>query len=186
MAKPVSKYDTHGTLVAGVIFASHNNFGANGIAPKSSFIAIRQPYNTTSQTILAFTLAKLAKADIINCSWNSPHLLEPVYDVLNHYTKDIAIVFSAGNNSKRLIKNKTEASMDSVITVGNSEQYSNYGEIVDIKTYSHTYTTKAGGGYVEFSGTSASAPIVTGLLALYLSSGLSLQEAIKNIKEIKN
>lgn len=166
---PVSKLDTHGTQVAGVIFAGHNDIGINGIAPKANFIAIRQSSNITSDTILAFTVAIKAGADIINCSWNSPMLLEPIYDILKEYSKKTAIVFAAGNDNKEIKPFSTEASIPEVITVGATQRYSNYGKMVDFIITSGVVTTKKAGDYGLFGGTSATAPIITGLLALELS-----------------
>jgi len=161
--------DTHGTQVAGIIFAQHNNIGIDGIAPLANLIAIRQTTNITSDTVLSFTVAQKAGADIINCSWNSPILLEPVYDVIKHLSKDIVIVFAAGNAHKELQPYSTEASIDEVITVGAKQKYSNYGNLVDFVVPSNIKTTKSDGSYTTFGGTSASAPVLSGLLALKMS-----------------
>ncbi len=161
--------DTHGTQVAGIIFARHNGFGIDGIAPKADLITIRQTTNITSDTIVAFTVAQKAKAHIINCSWNSPLLLEPVYDVIKYLSKNIAIVFAAGNNYKAIQPLSIEASIPEVITVGATQQYSNYGEMVDFIIPSGVMSTKPNGTYGAFGGTSATAPIISGLLALKMS-----------------
>ncbi len=168
-SNPKVSIDTHGTQVAGVIFSSHNGIGADGIAPKANFIAIRQATNVTSDTILAFTVAQKAGADIINCSWNSPILLQPVYDVIEAVAKKTAIVFAAGNNHKEIQPFSTEASIPEVITVGATQKYSNYGDMLDFIIPSGVVSTKANGTYGIFGGTSATAPIISGLLALKMS-----------------
>jgi subtilisin family serine protease len=178
-ASPRNKLDNHGTKVAGIIFAQKNSFGINGIAPKAKLIAIRQTKNLTSDTVLAFTVAAKAGAHIINCSWNSPILLEPVYDVIKHLAKDIAIVFAAGNQRQEIKPYSIEASIDEVITVGVTQSYSNYGTMVDFVIPIDTTTTSSDGGYEAFNGTSAAAPIISGLIALKLS-----QKKNKSIKEI--
>lgn len=183
--------DTHGTQVAGIIFAQHNGIGVDGIAPDASLIAIRQPENRTSDTVLSFTVAALAGADIINCSWNSPALMEPVYDVITHLAKTgregkgIAIVFAAGNDQKKLTPLSTEASIPDVITIGATQRYSNYGKNVDFILPSGFQTTKSGGGYGLFGGTSATAPVISGLLALELAENrnLPLDSLIQNLKK---
>jgi subtilisin family serine protease len=179
------KIDTHGTQVVGVIFAQHNNIGIDGIAPKASLIAIRQTTNITSDTVLSFTVASKAGANIINCSWNSPILLEPVYDVIKHLSKDTAMVISAGNNHKKITPFSTEASIDEVVTVGATAKYSNYGDIVDFKIQSGIKTTKANGSYGKFGGTSATAPIISGLLALKIAQNKNkpIKEIIKILKK---
>lgn len=173
-ASPKVKLDHHGTAVAGIIFASHNGLGIDGIAPNAKLIAIRQTTNKTSDTVLSFTVAQKAGADIINCSWNSPMLLEPIYDVIVDIAQNgregrgVAIVFAAGNNAKEIKPNSIEASIDEVITVGSYAKSSNFGKIVDFKLKSNIVSLK-GSGYGNFGGTSAVAPVVSGLLALYLA-----------------
>jgi len=161
--------DTHGTQVAGIIFAQHDGIGIDGIVPHANFIAVRQTTNITSDTVVAFTVAQKAKANIINCSWNSPILLEPVYDVIKYLSKDTAIVFAAGNSHKEIKPLSTEASIPEVITVGATQKYSNYGNILDFKIPSGIITTNSNGTYGSFGGTSATAPLITGLLALKMS-----------------
>lgn len=179
------KIDTHGTQVAGVIFAQHNNIGIDGIAPKASLIAIRQTTNITSDTILAFTVASKAGAHIINCSWNSPILLEPVYDVIKHLSRDTAVVFAAGNSAKEIKPYSTEASIPEILTIGATQKYSNYADILDFIIPSGVTTTKADGTYGKFGGTSATAPIISGLLALKLSQNKnkSIPEIIEILKK---
>lgn len=170
---PKSKLDIHGTQVAGIIFAQHNGIGIDGIAPKANLIALRQTTNITSDTILAFTIAKKAGADIINCSWNSPVLLEPVYDVIKSIAKDTIVVFAAGNKDRKITPYSIEAGIPEVVTVGATQKYSNYGKVVDFQIPSGVMTTKSNGGYGIFGGTSATAPIISGLLALKLSQNKS-------------
>ena len=184
-SKPKVKLDTHGTQVAGIIFAQHNNIGVDGIAPEANLIAIRQTTNITSDTVLSFTVADKAGANIINCSWNSPILLEPVYDIIKHLSKDIAIVISAGNSHKEITPLSTEASIEEVITVGATQSYSNYGEAVDFKIPSGIITTKQNGTYGVFGGTSATAPIISGLVALNISQNKDkpIKQIIKTLKK---
>jgi subtilisin family serine protease len=134
---------------------------------------------------VAFTVAKKAGADIINCSWNSPILLEPVYDVIKALSHDTAIVFAAGNSHKKILPYSTESSIKEVVTVGATQKYSNYGDIVDFKIPSGIITTKADGTYGQFGGTSATAPIISGILALELSKNKNrpIQEIIQTMKK---
>lgn len=190
-AVPIASIDTHGTKVAGVIFAAHNSTGLKGIAPEAQLIAIRQPDTWTSNTLLAFHLAMLADADVINCSWNSEYLLEPIADVVNDITtrgrngKGSAVVFSAGNEGESLANKNTEANIAAAITVGATDatgiklSSSNYGNEVDLAVFgSGVRSTAIHGKYHRFSGTSLSAAIVSGLSALLISANpaISLQE----------
>ncbi len=184
-ADPKVKIDHHGTEVAGIIFARHNGIGIDGIAPNAELIAIRQTTNITSDTIVAFSVADKAGADIINCSWNSPLLLEPVYDVITAVAKKRAIVFAAGNDAQELKPLCIEAAIPEVITVGATQQYSNYGALVDIILKSGVRTTTLHNTYAVFGGTSATAAVVSGLLALKMSQNrtASIEMNVDSLKK---
>jgi len=187
-ASPKLNIDNHGTQVTGIIFSQHNGIGIDGIAPKASLIAIRQANNVTSDTILAFTVASKAGAHIINCSWNSPVLLEPVFDVIKDLANNnIAIVFAAGNDAKEIQAYSIEASIAEVITVGAIQEFSNFGKILDFSLNgANIKTTRFDGTYGYFGGTSATAPIVSGLIALELSQHKNkpIDEIITIIKSL--
>ncbi|MBU0944606.1 MAG: S8 family serine peptidase [Proteobacteria bacterium] len=187
-ASPRAPVDTHGTQVSGIIFAQHNSIGVDGIAPKAGFIAIRHTDTWTSKTLLSFYLAKLAGADIVNCSWNSSVLMQPLADIINDLTtagrqgKGIVLVFAAGNHGLILKENYCEATLPRVLAVGAADlsgrrlPFSNYGPSVDIFTYGKNIQTLSSGPkkYAFFSGTSASAAIVSGVVALLLSQNREL------------
>lgn len=193
-SSPRTPLDTHGTEVAGIIFARHNGIGIDGIAPEAGLIAIRHPDTWTSRTILSFYLAKIAGADIINCSWTSRFLLEPVAAAIRDLTtrgrggKGVAVVFAAGNAGVDLSGQSSEAVLPGVISVGaaggNGRRlpFSNYGNNVTVSTIGHDIRTTSRGAekYTHFSGTSASAAIVSGTIALFLS-----QEPELGLAEIK-
>jgi subtilisin family serine protease len=184
---PQSAIDKHGTKVAGIIFSAHNNVGISGIAPEAELISIRQPDTWTSNTLLSFQLAKLAGAQIINCSWHSQLLLQPIADIIDDLAendrqgKGIFVVISAGNNGKEIIKDSIESAIKSAIVIGASGKnfqrlaFSNYGNSVDMFTYGQIVkTTLSSGGYGVFAGTSLAAAIVSGLSALLLSQNSDL------------
>lgn len=188
---PRTPLDTHGTEVAGIIFARHNGIGIDGIAPEAEFIAIRHPDTWTSRTILSFYLAKIAGADIINCSWKSRYLLEPIAEVVKDLTskgrsgKGIALVFSAGNEGVALADHGSEATLPGVISVGAAGddgkplKFSNFGKRVNLYTFGRDILTTSRGAekYTLFSGSSASAAIVSGTIALILSREPALELA---------
>lgn len=185
-ARPQRRIDHHGTRVAGVIFAraGPGAFSSlHGIAPDAQLIAIRQPDSWTSNTLLAFHLAQLANADIINCSWHTNFLLQPIADVVNDLAvhgrggKGVAVIFAAGNDSKSLAGFSTEARIGSAITVGALDATgmrlasSNFGSDVDLSVYGAGIKSTANHHkYQYFSGTSLSAAIVSGVAALFLSN----------------
>lgn len=205
LSSPQLNIDTHGTEIAGVIFAAHDNKGIDGIAPEAEIIAIRQPDTWTSKTILSFQLAQLSGADIINCSWNSQWLMQPIKDIIDDLSingrggKGTAVVIAAGNDAKEILANSTEASIQSAIVVAASTyfsnrklKFSNFGQSIDLSVFGRKVsTTILNGKYGEFSGTSLSAAIVSGTSALLLSQNpdLSLSELqnalIKMTRKIK-
>lgn len=182
-SNPQQPIDTHGTKVAGVIFAQHDNKGVEGIAPEAEFIAIRQPDTWTSNTLLSFQMAKLNDADIINCSWNSPVLMQPIADAINdlaEYGRDgkgTAVIIAAGNKGKYLRENDTEASIDSAIVVGASNmmgktslKYSNTGESIDLLSLGNpVQSTLPNNKFGQFAKTSLASSIVSGISALILA-----------------
>lgn len=203
VAAPLSRKDKHGTKVAGIIFAAHNKIGIDGLAPKANLIAIRQPDTWTSNTLLSFQLAKLANADIINCSWHSNWLLEPISDIVNDLAKNgrngkgTAVIWAAGNKGLELTHNYHEAAIKSAVTIGavNSQQqkmkFSNFGQAIDVFTYGDAAQTtivpnRRGREYGNFSGTSLAAAVTSGLAALLLSvqPELTLAQLVTKLKEI--
>lgn len=180
---PKKRIDTHGTRVAGIIFARHNGIGIDGIAPDAELVALRQPDSWTSHTLLAFYLARQSGADVINCSWDSRILLAPIADAIADLTtrgrrnRGAALVFAAGNDGSPSAGRNSEAGLAGTVAVGavdrngNRLSFSNFGPWVDLYTYGKNILTTNRGRrkYIPFSGTSASAAIVSGVAALFLS-----------------
>ena len=183
---PRGASDAHGTRVAGTVFAAHNGVGIDGIAPQASLIAIRQPDTWTSHTILSFYLSKLSQADIVNASWRSQWLLEPVADIVADLAqngrrgKGSAVVFSAGNSGMELTGDDSESQLQAAVVIGADNgqgqrtRFSNYGQSVDAYVYGKAAPAVVPGGYGRFSGTSLSAAVVSGYFALLLSKDPSL------------
>ena len=172
--------DYHGTRVVGVIAAKQDNIGVDGFAPTSEIIAIRQVSTWSSSIILAFQVAKLMKADVINCSWVLPFLsgitslvIEDIASASNAPT----IVVSAGNSGKNACEVNHLSALSSVFVVGsinkngNVAEFSNYGECVDYYAPSSIASTSLN-GYVNFGGTSSSAAIVSGVVAQLKACGV--------------
>jgi subtilisin family serine protease len=189
-------YQQHGTQVAGIIFAEHNQLGIDGIAPKAGLIAIRQPSSWTSKTLLSFQLAQIAGADIINNSWHTRHLFEPIADVVNDLAVNgrnglgVAVVFSAGNSGLELPALSSEALIDKAIVVGaigkNGQRLasSNFGDSVDFFTYGDSaLSTSNHNKYKDFGGTSLSTAVTSGMLALVFSQNekIPLKQAIDSL-----
>ncbi|MBQ4851587.1 S8/S53 family peptidase [Pseudoalteromonas sp. MMG012] len=191
--------DYHGTLVAGVIAAKRDNVGGEGFAPTSEIIAIRQVSTWTSSLIVAFHVAKLMKADVINCSWVLPFLSNITSEVIEDLASapnDPIIVVSAGNNGKKACEMNQLSKLDKLVVVGSLNkageltEFSNHGECVDYYAPSSIQSTSLG-GYADFGGTSSSAAIVSGIIAQLKACGvaqplnqLHLVEHIKSARSV--
>lgn len=213
-------YGTHGTMVAGIITAQHNDIGVAGIAPDSKIMSlIACDKNGCSADFVknAIKYAVNNGANIINLSLGSRGYLgySNSYDESIKYAYDqgVAVIASAGNgdiNSSGQVGQNLDFlrgspvsndvnGFNTVIGVGATRHsssdrtnWSNYGEkYVDVwangeevlstsvPKYSNSY------GYSSKSGTSFSAPIISGYIALLMSIDrtLKLYEIIDILKQ---
>jgi len=204
--------DYHGTAVTGIVAAQANGKGIFGIARESQVIFLKhKPNMSDSETIELFRKAEELEADIINCSWGtydvSPAVKETIQDLatIGRDGKGIIIVFAAGNDDRDM--GNDESAIPEVISVGATDRdnlrawYSNYGEYLDVLApggYEVGITTLdpvgsngiatekedylLGDDPHSFIGTSASAPIVTGVIALMLERDINLTRVnVENI-----
>lgn len=179
-ARPKSAADHHGTLVAGVIAAAADQKGIDGLLPEVELIAIRQVSSWTSDMVLAFSVARMMGAQVVNSSWVLAFLPEPLFDVLNDWgqTQQPYLIFSAGNDNQdactanALSQVKQAWLVGAVDAKGERMSYSNHGNCVTLYAKAYFKSTAASGrGYRAFSGTSAAAAYVSGILARELSAG---------------
>jgi subtilisin family serine protease len=196
--------DNHGTAVTGIIGARINGKGIHGIANRSDIIFLKlQEFVSDSEFIELFNKAEEFGADIINCSWGttdvSTAVKEKIQDLATNGRngKGTIIVFASGNHSADM--GNDESAIPEVIAVGATDKdnfrayYSNFGENLDLVAPGGTYlgittldpTDADGVATVDsnyllyndpsgFVGTSASAPIVSGAIALMLEKDPTL------------
>lgn len=201
----------HGTAVSGIAAARLNYLGVKGVAHNANLILIKYNSSgmSDSEFIQLFDKAEELDADIINCSWGTGDVSDIVKDKIQDLAtngrggKGISIVFSSGNDNDDM--NNDEANIDEVISVGATNKYnirttySNYGTNLDLVAPGGDYlgiaTTDVSGTdggssfddnylqiYDYFIGTSASAPIVSGIIALMLEKDPTLTRVeIENI-----
>ncbi|MBT5935636.1 S8 family serine peptidase [uncultured Sulfurimonas sp.] len=204
--------DSHGTAVTGIIGSSINSKGIAGIAHKSEiiFLKYKEPLDDNN-TIELFNKAEEFGADIINCSWGTYSVSDGVKDKIVDLAingrggKGTIIVFAVGNHNRDM--GNDESAIPEVISVGATDSenlrawYSNYGNYLDVLApggYYNGITTLDPMGsdgiasldenyllyddFNSFVGTSASAPIVSGIIALMLERDSNLTRVeVENI-----
>lgn len=193
--------ESHGTAVVGIIAASGGD-GIRGIAPEVELLFISIPdLLADSHVIAAFDYAYRYGADIISCSWGTGNVSELVKDKIEDVSnngrnaKGIPVVFAVGNDGSEI--GNDESAIENVLGVGSTNKYndvafySNYGKSVDIVAPGGEYigipTLDMSGengfnstDYLQYNdknafiGTSASAPIVSGSIALMLEKNPEL------------
>jgi subtilisin family serine protease len=176
--------DFHGTHVAGIIASEKNNgVGGYGINPNTSILSIDvfgRGWGASDYTVAEGILyAVEQKADVINMSlgssYPSPLIKEAVQKALD---AGIPIIASAGNSGMNELN--YPAAFEGVISVGSTNKdnklssYSTYGPSVDLvapgeAVYAPLYDYEKGSTFYSMSGTSMSAPVVTGVASLLLS-----------------
>lgn len=191
--------DFHGTAVAGVISAESNN--GKGIAgvgtgvdkEMARIMAIKcstEPYVLDTNAIInGIYYAVDHGADVINISAGSYGGGEAYQAALDYaYENNVIVVAAAGNESTS--QPLYPASCNHVISVAATKKnnkkadFTNYGSMVDISAPGvDIYTCDLRGGYICIDGTSLSAPVVSGTLAIMKAyGGISVDEAEKIIK----
>jgi subtilisin family serine protease len=176
--------DNHGTAVAGCIGAVGNNgLGVAGVAWRSKIMPLRFDYDVATQ-VQALQYARDHGAKIINASFGGPGFsqteLNAIKDLATH---DILYVASAGNDDSNVDRGQlnypANYDSDNIVSVGSISRqgqitsFSQYGPLsVDVAAPGlQIVTTAIHNGYTTegISGTSFSAPYVSGVAALIRS-----------------
>ncbi len=180
----------HGTAIAGIIAAQGNNgTGVSGVMWRASLMSLRVLDNTgtgdVGDAVEAIDYAVARGAQVINLSWGTEAQSIALKDAIDRaLRRGVSVVCSAGNNSRNLDDGLEAsayypASFDSlhliaVAATDNLDQlksWSNYGgsHVAIAAPGENILTTQMGGGYWNVSGTSAAAPLVTGVVGLMKS-----------------
>lgn len=183
----------HGTHCAGVIGALHNGKGVQGVMKNVKILPLKFiskfNYGSTADAIRSIDYALKRGVHIMSNSWGGSPRSQALFDMIKKAEGEgVLFVAAAGNSSQNLdLKPVYPASykISNVMTVGATDGrglkagFSNYG-----KDTVHIFapgvkilSTVQKGYYARFSGTSMSAPFVSGVAGLLLSQDSSLSPA---------
>ena len=179
----------HGTGTAGIVGArSGNGLGGSGFCPRCSIMPVKvvaADGSATESTVApGITWAADHGANVINMSFGGTYSAT-IADAVRYATsKGVLVVAAAGNNgsSSAFYPAADEGVLSVAATQPDDTLYSwsNYGAWVSVAAPGCDLTTLRGGGFGDFCGTSASAPVVSGLAALAMSySQTSTAEAVE-------
>ncbi|MBL3658025.1 S8 family serine peptidase [Fulvivirga sediminis] len=176
--QPQADSHDHGTYVAGASSASTNNGeGIAGVGFNSTFLPIKIYRSNTGSFYLGYEAIALAAdlgCKVINLSWGDPGPYSQYgQDIINYAVleKDAAVIAAAGNTPAEL--DFYPASFDNVLSVSSTNNndekanFATYSDYIDLVAPGQAiYTTRMNDGYDHINGTSLSAPIVAGAVAL--------------------
>lgn len=178
----ITDYNGHGTHVAGTIAATSNESGVVGVAPDAKLLILKalageEGSGSYEWITNAIQYAIDQKVHIISMSLGGPTDVAELHDVVKKAVdENILVVCAAGNEGDA--NDSTDefsypACYNEVISVGainfnrESSYFTNSNNEVDLVAPGEKIlSTIPGGKYAEFSGTSMSAPHVSGALAL--------------------
>ena len=186
----------HGTSVAGTICAQGNNgFGVVGSAWDCELMDVQSVGSfddTASAVVLGLEYALDKGSRLSNHSWRLYIFSQVLADAIDAAEQaGHLLVVAAGNEGRDIeITPCYPCSLpnDNIITVAASTlnesriSYSSFGNVsVDLAAPTEFITTSKGNGYLSFSGTSQSTPVVAGAVALLWS-----QVPNWNFRQVKN
>lgn len=180
----------HGTRVSGIVAArADNGVGIAGVCPRCSIMPVKvsgsNGFATWLNVASGIAWATDHGASVISLSLGGGPSDTVAAAIRYAESKGVLVVAAAGNKGSS--KPFYPAADPGVLSVAGAEKagrlysWSDYGTWVDVAAPGCDTTTLANGGFGQFCGTSASAPVVAGLagLALSYSPGSSV-EAIEH------
>ncbi|WP_248283494.1 S8 family serine peptidase [Cryobacterium arcticum] len=205
---PVGAENEHGTLVASLLAGRGTPAGGGliGVAPAASILSVSVAFGTSDaelsnddQIAEAIRWAVDNGADVINMSLTRNTLDWPTsWDdaFMYAFENDVVVVAAAGNRGSGTTEVGAPATIPGVLTVAGVDRTkeasfdaSSQGITIAVAAPSEKLVGVApGGGYLQWDGTSAAAPIVSGLVALVRSAypKLDAAEVINRVIETAN
>ncbi len=186
---PAPEQNAHGTRVASLIAGGLDGVGMTGVAPQSGILPVSAldpaGFGDSSTVARAIIAAADAGARVINLSLGGPDP-DPVLDEACAYAfaKGAVVVAAGGNSYSSGNWVQYPAASPHVLGVastdgaGNPSAFSNTGPHIDLAAPGEGILAAVpGAGYSTESGTSFSAPHVSGAAALVLSANPNLSAA---------
>lgn len=187
----------HGTHVAGIVSAQHNEIGIAGVAPKVNIFALKcvdPDYTSGTDELIAAIYAAVDKyhCKVINMSLGVLENNEFLYEAVKYATDNgVIIIAAAGNDGKKLYYKSRlyyPAEYDEVIGVGSvglTKQRSDFsqqnGTVFVVAPGEECKSAVSMTEYDYKSGTSQAAPIVVATAAILFSIDYDM-----TITEFKN
>lgn len=180
-SKTVNDTRGHGTMVSGIIAAQKNNEGIIGVAPKSQLYFAKVVDDSgggaPSSMVQAVYWGIEKQVDIISISAGMFFDFKPLAEAVKQaYSKNILVIAATGNTGTRHFNVAFPARYPEVIGVGAYDKnhkaapFSSRGANVFCALPGvDIYSTFLNNTYCKNSGSSFSAPIMTGICALILS-----------------
>lgn len=173
----------HGTAVAGLIAAEGNNsIGVTGVMWRAALMSLRvldgAGTGDVANAVEAIDYAVTHGAQVINLSWGTTGESVALKDALERaLRRNVVVICSSGNAGQNLEQQAYyPASFDlkDLIVVGATDNFdqpatwSNWSarKVTVAAPGTDVLTTQRGGSYTKVTGTSAAAPIVTGVAGL--------------------
>ena len=174
---------SHGTHVAGIVAAAtNNNRGIAGIAPDAQIMALRAGFRRLEgggfleedDLAAAILYAVENGAQVINMSWGAAERTFILGDVIQYaHAQGVVLVSSAGNSGSELgypAGNQYTIAVGAVNGDDRLAGFSSTGAVLDLVAPGVSIlSTRPNNRYASGSGTSFSAPHISGLAALILS-----------------
>lgn len=185
MIKPRKSGDDdngHGTHVAGIVAAVANKIGVIGTGPEISLYAVKvldkNGSGWLSDLIEALDWCIDNEMQVVNMCFGSYYNNKSFHEaIIEAYQAGITLVASAGNNGEDdgfieyPARYAETIAVSAVDRYGNFASYSSYGSMIDLTAPGvDIRSTYKKGSYEIMSGTSMSAPHVTGVVALILKT----------------